>query len=535
MSELTKLRETLAKIAELAHDGTGPAGGSVIVCTPKYLSRDKWVAAAKRAAEVNPLNRPPVERLARLVPGFQPTPEHIAVLTNRYWGPDGVQLTVGFLDNPPADLRARILEHMNAWAESANVRFTETATDPQVRIARAADGYWSYIGTDILSIPPGEPTMNLEGFTMTTPESEFHRVVRHETGHTLGCPHEHMRRELVERIDPQKAYDFFRQTQGWTEEEVDQQVLTPIEESSLLGTAHADPDSIMCYQIPGSITRDGLPIVGGLDIDPQDYAFMASVYPRPGGGTRPSHWHRPHGRQECANPPSGSKPKGGSSGTRYTLELSEEQKDTIARMSHELHEARATRATRGGEGALGRATTPPGRDHDAALTHWHPVMRAVFANDQPKPPPPPPAPLPTQIGPFNSGSITFDGGVPVGGWSQLTLYQNGSYVFSGHFHDSGAPSYNDSLVWGVRTSSGVLFTFSHSGHMAGTFQSGSRDDDWNVQGTSAALAGAWPDLARGWRWRWEAGVNMDLGALVQSVKDAINAVDTVVQVIAIVA
>jgi hypothetical protein len=50
--------------------------------------------------------------------------------------------------------------------------------------------------------------MNLEGFTMKTPDSEFHRVVRHETGHTLGFPHEHMRAELVKRIDSCRAAVF---------------------------------------------------------------------------------------------------------------------------------------------------------------------------------------------------------------------------------------------------------------------------------------------------------------------------------------
>jgi len=57
-------------------------------------------------------------------------------------------------------------------------------------------------------------------------------------------------------------------------------VLTPIEDSSLLGTPHADPRSIMCYQIPGTITKDGKPIIGGKDIDKKDYAFAASVYPK---------------------------------------------------------------------------------------------------------------------------------------------------------------------------------------------------------------------------------------------------------------
>ena len=69
-------------------------------------------------------------------------------------------------------------------------------------------------------------------------------------------------------------------TQGWTEEEVRQQVLTPLEDSSLLGTPHADPNSIMCYQIPGSLTKDGKPIVGGTDIDAEDQAFSAKVYPK---------------------------------------------------------------------------------------------------------------------------------------------------------------------------------------------------------------------------------------------------------------
>jgi len=251
-----------------------------IVCTPKILPKDRWIAASEKAIEINPLNRAPVERLRMADPHIKPTPAHLAVLTTKYWHTAGVRLTVGFLDNPPADLRARILEHMNAWDQTARVRFTESLTEPQVRIARAADGYWSYLGTDILAIAKDQPTMNLQGFTMETEESEFHRVVRHETGHTLGFPHEHMRKELVDRIDRAKAIAYFLRTQGWDEMTVEQQVLTPIEQSSLWGTAHADPNSIMCYQIPGEITKDGKPIVGGLDIDKADYRFAGKVYPK---------------------------------------------------------------------------------------------------------------------------------------------------------------------------------------------------------------------------------------------------------------
>ena len=255
------------------------------VCTPRSLPKDKWIEAADRAVTVNPANHPRIERLVRAIPDIQLDRLRIAVVTAKYWGAAGVKLTVGFLDNPPMDLRKRIVLHMNAWAKTANVQFVESKASPHVRIARIDHGdqagYWSYVGTDILSIPAHEPTLNLQGFTMQTLESEFHRVVRHETGHTMGFPHEHMRRELVNKIDRQKAIEFFGATQGWSPAEVEQQVLTPIEEASIRGTAHADPHSIMCYQIPGTLTKDGKPIVGGRDIDQQDFKFAAMVYPRP--------------------------------------------------------------------------------------------------------------------------------------------------------------------------------------------------------------------------------------------------------------
>jgi hypothetical protein len=84
----------------------------------------------------------------------------------------------------------------------------------------------------------------------------------------------------VARIDREKAIDYFHRTQYWSRRDVEAQVLTPLDEQTLMATP-ADQTSIMCYQLPGSITTDGKPIVGGLDIDASDYRFAGSIYPLP--------------------------------------------------------------------------------------------------------------------------------------------------------------------------------------------------------------------------------------------------------------
>jgi hypothetical protein len=240
-----------------------------------------WGIAAKRAIEVNPRNRLPIENYISAKDRPMILPDKLSVLTQKYWKHGLGTLTVGFTDAPSRNLMTKILSHMNAWGASANVDFQFSQTDPQVRIAREPDqGNWSYLGTDVLVIPQSRPTMNLDSFTEATPDSEFFRVVRHEAGHTLGFPHEHMRRELIDRLDFNKVIDYYAATEGWTKEETLSQVLLPLEESSIFGTPTPDEESIMCYQIPGTITKDGYPILGGMDISKVDYEFAATVYPK---------------------------------------------------------------------------------------------------------------------------------------------------------------------------------------------------------------------------------------------------------------
>jgi hypothetical protein len=249
-------------------------------CTIKTLPEKFQVAAAQTAVEQNPVNAPHLEALAGLgIDGALTNPLSIAVMTSKYWGPAQRKLTVSFLERTSAALRNQILAHMNAWNKTAGISFAYTEGDGNVRITLAQAGYWSYVGTDILHISRNSPTMCLQDFTTNTPESEYRRVVRHETGHTLGFPHEHMRKELVARLDRKKCYDYFLRTQGWDRRMVDAQVLTPLDQKSIFSTA-ADDTSIMCYQLPGTITKDGKPIRGGDDINRTDYRFAGKIYPK---------------------------------------------------------------------------------------------------------------------------------------------------------------------------------------------------------------------------------------------------------------
>lgn len=257
-----------------------------IDCVVKFLPGDRVKPAADTARRINPANAPIVESIAAVITAVVPSlgpladdllaPEAIAVMTSKYWGKSGVKLSVQFLDNPNAATKNKILAYANKWSSRCNIKFVESAQG-EVRLSRDNTGYWSYIGTDILHASGA--TLNLQGFTENSPsDAEYDRVVPHEFGHTCGCPHEHARHAILDLLDPQKTVRYFQQTYGWGPLTTKQQVLTPVEESSLMG-GPTEQDSVMCYSFPGDCTKSGQPIAGGHGITEGDYRFMATLYP----------------------------------------------------------------------------------------------------------------------------------------------------------------------------------------------------------------------------------------------------------------
>jgi hypothetical protein len=118
---------------------------------------------------------------------------------------------------------------------------------------------------------------------------------------------------------------------------------------------------------------------------------------------------------------------------------------------------------------------------------------------------------------MNWNPITFDNGVPVGGWASLTVYGNGQYEFAGHYHDSGFTSYNTNTVW------------------AGTAElitGGSRDHDWDNSGYNSQLQANWSHVQQqGWNWQANANTSLDFGTLFNEIKQVIGYVQTVISVV----
>jgi hypothetical protein len=179
------------------------------------------------------------------------------------------------------------------------------------------------------------------------------------------------------------------------------------------------------------------------------------------------------------------------------------------------------------------------RDHiDAAVINppdWHQILRDPQDPQVPQGPAPE---LPEMLGPWNTGPIVFDDGVALGGWAEVTLHRDGRFEFRGHLHDSGAASYNTSVVVVVRAGDGHIYTFTHTGVAHGTFGAGSRDDDWDNAGQNDELAANWAGLVSNWAWHWSAAANTDWQALLDSAlkaaEDALKVAGVVIAVVALV-
>lgn len=180
-----------------------------------------------------------------------------------------------------APLRRRVREIAEEWSKVARMDFKETSTrtDGNIRIAFQGTGHWSYVGIDSLNVQ-GQ-TMNLQ---MNSPPSDGeynYGVVLHEFGHALGCIHEHQSPGAEGLFREQAVIDYYRATYGWDRNKTVLNVLRRYDRTQLLrGMVSAfDEQSIMLYQYPAELTRNGRGTPRNTRLSAIDRQYIAKLYP----------------------------------------------------------------------------------------------------------------------------------------------------------------------------------------------------------------------------------------------------------------
>lgn len=217
-------------------------------------------------------------RIEESLRSTDPDAMRMAVPLDKPWEP-GRTVTVSFLDGLPV-VRAKVEEYAQKWTEIANIHFDFGAhTEPDIRISFELPGSWSYLGKDAIRRPPEEATMNFGWLTSYSREDEYQRVVTHEFGHALGAIHEHQHPEVAIPWDKPKVYEFYGGPPNrWDEPTVDANVFAAYAAERTNFSAY-DPESIMHYPIPESLTKGGFSVGWNDSLSAEDITFIGKQYP----------------------------------------------------------------------------------------------------------------------------------------------------------------------------------------------------------------------------------------------------------------
>ncbi len=247
-------------------------------CIDRDLPVDSMIEAMHKAIEENSANAPTFSSRS-VQPGVIPLPPlALAAVTGKLWKP-GRTLRVRFLDGDPV-VQMRLQPFAHIWSQYANIKF-EFGNDPaaEIRISFLQPGSWSYIGTDALTIPKNQPTMNYGWLTQATENDEYSRVVTHEFGHSIGCIHEHQNPAADIPWDKPKVYAYYQgPPNNWNKDQVDTNLFERYS-ADITQFSAFDRDSIMLYPIPNDLTIGDFEVGWNKVLSATDEQFIATLYP----------------------------------------------------------------------------------------------------------------------------------------------------------------------------------------------------------------------------------------------------------------
>lgn len=153
------------------------------------------------------------------------------------------------------------------------LEFTPNVAESTIRITfDPKGGAWSLLGTDCNSPQfKGRPTMNLGWLDVAT--------TIHEFCHALGMIHEHQNPDgnLIQ-WDVPKVLNWARITQGWDETTTRHNIIDRYNADEINGSKF-DPNSIMLYFFPGSLTLNNEGTHQNLRLSRKDVEYLNKMYP----------------------------------------------------------------------------------------------------------------------------------------------------------------------------------------------------------------------------------------------------------------
>jgi hypothetical protein len=203
---------------------------------------------------------------------------------------NGTTLRYYFFENGPYsagnEQQDIVRQGFELWKNvGIGIKFEEVQniSEAEIRIGfLEGDGYWSYLGRDVIDIPGQlERTMNFGQDLRTDPRVVG--VAIHEIGHTLGFDHEHQNPFSGIKWNEEAVYNYFAGFPNeWDRDETFRNILRKLEVSEVAGSQW-DPNSIMSYAFPAGLIdkpaqyRNGLTPAGG--ISQKDIEQVRLFYP----------------------------------------------------------------------------------------------------------------------------------------------------------------------------------------------------------------------------------------------------------------